>query len=445
MPDWSVTSWQTKPATHQPEYTDTDQLATVVNRLRNLPPLVTSWEIENLKSLLADAANGHRFVLQGGDCAESLTDCTPDAITGKLKIMLQMGLILTYGGNKPVIRIGRFAGQYAKPRTSPTETRDGQTLPSYFGDLVNRIEFTPEARTPNPQRLLHGYQHAAMTLNFIRALIDGGFADLHHPEYLNLESSCDPNLHRQYHEIVKGISESIEFMESVENTSIEKLTRVEFFTSHEGLNLHYESAGTRTVPRRDGFYNLTTHFPWVGHRTRNLNSAHIEYFKGIQNPIAVKIGPNVEPDELLRLADTLNPKNESGRLTFIHRFGSSHIKKCLPPLLRAIRETTQKVLWICDPMHGNTTTTATGQKTRNMQNILDEINEAFTIHRQEGTILGGVHVELSGDGVTECTGGIREIKENDLASNYQSTCDPRLNYEQSLEISFQIANHLKKQ
>lgn len=444
MTTWTPTSWASKEAMQQPQYPDSEAKMRAVAKLRSLPPLVTSWEIERLKSFLADAAAGKRFVLQGGDCAETLDDCTPDAITSKLKILLQMSLVLVLGTRKPVVRVGRFAGQYAKPRSSATETREAVTLPSYFGDLVNEFSFSEKSRTPNPHLMVRGYQHAAMTLNFIRALIDGGFADLHHPEYWDLGFCENATLRNEYLEMVRRINDSIQFMESVSDSSIDRLSRVEFFTSHEGLNLIYESSGTRTVPRRDGYYNLTTHFPWIGERTRNINKAHIEYFRGIRNPIGVKIGPTAQPEDLIALMDILDPDNEPGRLTFIHRFGAEQINKALPPLIQAVREAGRTVLWICDPMHGNTKSTKNGTKTRDFTDIVEEITHAFDIHHQHDSYLGGVHFELTGEHVTECTGGSSGVSESDLGRNYRSHCDPRLNYEQSLELAFLIARRLQQ-
>jgi len=441
--DWSIDSWHARPALQQPTYHDEVAVERAAAKLRRLPPLVTSWEIETLRRHLAEAQEGRRFVLQGGDCAESLDDCNSQVIANKLKILLQMSLVLVIGARKSVVRIGRFAGQYAKPRSSPTETRDGTTLPSYFGDAINEPEFTSEARTPNPHLLVRAYQHSALTLNFIRALIDGGFADLHHPEYWDLGFFEGSPSRKQYENLVQRISEAIRFMETISGNSIEELSRVEFFTSHEGLNLLYESSGTRTVPRRDGYYNLTTHFPWIGERTRQIDGAHVEFFRGIRNPIGVKIGPGATPSDLLRLCEVLNPENEPGRLTFIHRFGADRIADCLPPLLEGVGQAGPRVLWISDPMHGNTMTAAGGQKTRHVDAILREIDQAFTLHEQAGTILGGVHFELTGDDVTECIGGARNLTEADLTRNYRSQCDPRLNYEQSLELAFLIAGHLE--
>ncbi len=443
MKQWSPTSWQKYDALQQPTYPDSDKLECVLNKLHRLPPLVTSWEIERLKSRLADASVGDRFILQGGDCAETMYDCTPEAIAAKLKILLQMSLILVLDAGKPIIRIGRFAGQYAKPRSSPTETRGNQTLPSYFGDLINQSAFTKAARTPDPQHLLQGYQHAAMTLNFIRALIDGGFADLHHPEYLELDFCTHNTLKDNYHKVVKTITQSIQFIEKTSEISMDRLSRVPFFTSHEGLNLLYESAGTRIVPRRDGYYNLTTHFPWIGYRTHQIDGAHVEFFRGLQNPIGVKIGPDANALELLQLTEILNPDNELGKLAFIHRFGATHIVNKLPNLIKTVQDQNKAIVWICDPMHGNNSTTAAGTKTRHIEDILTELNLAFDIHDAATSTLAGVHVELTGEHVTECIGGLSGLTENDLNSNYKSQCDPRLNYEQSLEIAFEIGKRLR--
>ncbi len=446
MTDWSVESWKSRAALHQPVYAEPAAVEQAVRKLRSLPPLVTSWEIERLKHELAEAQAGKRFLLQGGDCSESLADCTSETIANKLKILLQMSLVLVQGARKPITRVGRFAGQYAKPRSSPTETRGGVTLPSYCGDLINSHEFTPEARQPDPHLMVRCYQHAAMTLNFIRSLIDAGFADLHHPEYWELSFCDNAALQDEYHAMVRRLSDSIRFMETIAGQSIDDLTRVEFFTSHEGLHLLYESAGTRTVPRREGYYNLTAHLPWIGDRCRALDGAHVEYFRGIRNPVGVKLGPRATADELLALLDRLNPGNEPGRVVLIHRMGLANVKRILPPLLQAVAASDRRVLWVCDPMHGNTRSVNGGadpaRKTRDFNDILGELDASFDLHASAGTYLGGVHFELTGDHVTECTGGARGLSEADLDANYRSTCDPRLNYEQSLEMSFLIGRRL---
>lgn len=436
--DWTPSSWQRYPQVQQPSYADTDELGRALAQLHELPPLVTSWEILALKRLIAEAAEGRRFVLQGGDCAESFDDCTSPVISNRLKVMLQMSLVLVHGLKLPVVRIGRFAGQYAKPRSADTETRDDVTLPCYRGDIVNGAAFTAESRRADPQRLIRGHAHSAMTMNFVRALIDGGFADLHHPEYWDLAWVEHSPLQSEYRQMVESIGNSLRFMETLAGEAIGSYQRVDFYTSHEALVLHYEQALTRQVPRQWGWFNLSTHYPWIGMRTAALDGAHVEYFRGLRNPIAVKIGPSVTPDQLLRLVDRLDPDGDPGRLTLIHRMGAGKIETALPQLLSAIRLTGRKPLWICDPMHGNTETLANGVKTRRFANIRDELERAFDVHAAAGTRLGGVHLELTGENVTECLGGARDLTESDLARAYKSQVDPRLNYEQSLELAMLI-------
>jgi 3-deoxy-7-phosphoheptulonate synthase len=439
---WTPTSWQARPAAQQPVYPDPKALQLVLSQLARLPPLVTSWEIKNLKHQLAEATRGERFLLQGGDCSESFDDCESSAIASKLKILLQMSLVLVQGGKKRVTRIGRFAGQYAKPRSADSETRDGVTLPSYRGDMINRSGFTAEDRAANPDLLLRAYERSGLTINFIRSLIEGGFADLHHPEYWGLGFVANSPHAAEYMRMVESIGESLRFMETLTGSVMADINRVDFFTSHEGLHLCYEQAQTRTVPRRPGWYNLSTHFPWIGDRTRSLDGAHMEYFRGIANPIGVKIGPSVTPETLLALAERLNPQNEPGRLTFIHRFGSDRVGKCLPPLAEAIRRSGHQVLWCCDPMHGNTETTKSGIKTRRFEKILGEIEASYRILKDAGAHLGGVHFELTGDNVTECIGGASGVTEDDLSRDYRTTLDPRLNYEQAMEMALLLARLL---
>jgi 3-deoxy-7-phosphoheptulonate synthase len=409
--------------------------------MSRLPPIVVSWEVEALREQIAAAQRGERFLLQGGDCAESFEDCESDQIAQKLKILLQMSLVLLHGLKKPIIRVGRMAGQYAKPRSADTETREGMTLPSYRGDLVNRAPFTAEAREPDPQLLLRGYERAALTLNFVRSLVDGGFADLHHPEYWNLSFLHHSPLKDAYQQIVTSIADSLDFFESISGRQVHETKRVEFYTSHEGLHLLYEQAQTRYIPRQQRWYNLSTHLPWIGMRTAALDSAHVEYFRGISNPIAVKVGASMDAQWLQGLVHTLDPNNQPGRLTLIHRFGVKEIERNLPRLIQAVRATGQTVLWVCDPMHGNTETTAGGFKTRRFENILGELEAAFRVHEAEGSYLGGVHFELTGGDVTECIGGARGLKEADLTRAYRSQVDPRLNYEQALELAMLIARH----
>lgn len=444
---WSPDSWKSKLQPHQFLYQDRAAVDTAITKLRAFPPLVTSGEIERLLALLAEAQEGRRFVLQGGDCAEALDDCRPEPITNKLKILLQMSLVLAHGLQRPIVRIGRFAGQYTKPRSSPMETRDGVTLPSYFGDLVNGADFTEPARTPNPHLMVRGYQHAAVTLNFIRALIDSGFADLHHPEQWNMafldHASMRPELRREYQAMAAELASALRFVEAVGETRLGDMNRTEFFTSHEGLNLLYESAQTRQVPRKQGYWNLTTHLPWIGERTRSLDGAHIEFFRGIRNPVGVKVSANADPEEVIRLIQTLNPSDTPGKLVLITRMGAKKVREALPPLLERVRDTGRRVLWVADPMHGNTQSTASGIKTRSFDDILFELTAVFDAHHKAGTILGGVHFELTGEDVTECVGGATGLNEADLARNYTSPCDPRLNYAQAMEMAFLLARHLR--
>ena len=435
---WTATSWRDFTAMQLPSYPDPTELEGVLAELRGLPPLVTSWEILALKQQLAEAQEGKRFLLQGGDCAETFDACSSEVISNRLKVLLQMSLVLVHGLRKPVVRVGRFAGQYAKPRSADTETIDGVTLPTYRGDMVNAPGFSAEARRPDPRRMIKAHARSAMTMNFVRALIDGGFADLHHPEYWNLSWVGHSPLADEYRRMVTAIGDAVRFMETLSGQEVHNLNRVDFYTSHEALLLPYEESLTREVPRHWGWFNLSTHYPWIGMRTAAVDGAHVEYFRGIRNPIALKVGPSVTPDQLLRVMDVLNPEDEPGRLTFIHRMGASHIAARLPPLLDAVRRDGRRVLWVCDPMHGNTEATANGYKTRRFANIGRELEQAFDLHAAAGTRLGGVHLELTGEDVTECLGGARELTEVDLERAYHSTVDPRLNYEQALEVAMLI-------
>jgi len=424
-------------------YASEAALSLAVSHLASLPPLVTSWEVESLKSQLAEAAQGKRFLLQGGDCAEQLHDCNADTIANKLKILLQMSLVLVQGSGKPVIRVGRFAGQYAKPRSEDLERRSGATLPSYRGDLVNRTGFTEAERTPDPELLLRAYERSALTLNFIRSLVKGGFADLHHPENWDLDFARHSPLAGEYHAMAHRVVEALRFMENIGGVRAGEMEWVDFFTSHEGLHLAYEEAQTRQAPSRKRWYNLSTHLPWIGVRTADPSGAHVEYFRGINNPIGVKVGPDMTKRGLVRLLDILHPHDEPGRLTLIHRFGHARIGDCLPRMIEAVRTTGKTVLWCCDPMHGNTRHTADGIKTRHFDDILRELEQAFSIHRASGSSLGGVHFELTGEDVTECLGGARNLSAADLKRAYRSEVDPRLNYEQSLEMAMLIARILR--
>lgn len=440
MNNWSPQSWTTKEVRQQAIYKDEDALNKALNKLSNMPPLVTSWEIYKLKQKLAEVQMGKRFLIQGGDCAESFKDCNSPIISNRLKVLLQMSLVLIHGLKKPIVRIGRFAGQYAKPRSSNEETKDGVTLPSYRGDIVNKIGFTAKEREPDPTRMLVGHASSAMTLNFIRALIDGGFADIRHPEYWNLEWIEHSGQSTEYQEMMKKISDSIGFAEILAGRRLGNLSRVDFYASHEALHLHYEQALTREVPRQDGFFNLSTHFPWIGLRTNQLDSAHVELLRGINNPIGIKVGAETTKEHLVGLCRTLNPTNEAGKITLIHRFGARNIESSLPKMIKTLQDEGIGVVWCCDPMHGNTESTSNGYKTRKFENVKTEVELAMDVHKSENSILGGVHLELTGENVTECLGGARELCEKDLERAYKTQVDPRLNYEQSLEMAMAIVS-----
>jgi len=436
--DWAPDSWQNFSALQQANYPDQKALAMALEKLSGLPPLVTSWEILSLREQIAEAQAGKRFLLQGGDCAESFDECCAPLITNRLKVLLQMSLALVHGLQMPVVRIGRFAGQYAKPRSSDLETRDGMTLPSYRGDLVNAFEFDEKSRIPDPQRLLQAHAYSALTMNFVRSLVDGGFADVHHTEYWDLGWLDHSPLADEFHNLTESLGQSIRFMETITGRDVGSLRRVDFFTSHEALHLHYEQAQTRQVPRQSGWFNLGTHFPWIGMRTAALDGAHVEYFRGIRNPLGIKVGPGMDGDWLASLLEKLNPDRETGRIVLIHRMGETKIEQYLPALIQSVQDTGSPVLWISDPMHGNTESTEDGIKTRRFRKILREMDLAFEIHRDNNSRLGGVHLELTGENVTECTGGARDLSDEDLKRDYKSTVDPRLNYEQSLEIAMFI-------
>ena len=428
----------TKPCSQDVHYPDSSTLDKVKKILSQLPPLVTHYEIENLKQQLAEAAQAKRFLLQGGDCAETFAECSSEKITNQLRILLQMSVILIHGLKKPVIRVGRIAGQYAKPRSQLTETQHDKTLPSYRGDIINDKKFNDKARIPDPYRMLTAYQHSAQTLNYLRALTNGGFADITHPELWNLDFAKNSTMAAEYQKIVSHIQSSLKFIEAISNEP-DTLRRVDFFTSHEALLLPYEGSFTRQHENRK-YYNLSCHLPWIGMRTAQLDHAHVDFFSKIANPIAVKVGPAATPDWLKQLIKILNPHNEPGRLTLITRFGVNKVKELLPKLIKAANSTGIGVLWSCDPMHGNTKTTAEGIKTRHFDDILQELHQTYQIHLQCNSHLGGVHFELTGENVTECTGGARGLKDADLKNAYKSLVDPRLNYEQALEMAMLLAN-----
>jgi len=442
MQEWSPISWQQYSYIQAATYTDKAQLKKIVDQLSLLPPLVTSSEVKKLKKEIARAGRGEAFILQGGDCAESFNDCRPEIISNKLKIILQMSLILLYGLRKPIIRVGRIAGQYAKPRSSDYETINGVTLPSYRGDLVNSPEFTQAAREPNAKLLLQAYNCSAITLNFIRALLDGGFADLSHPQRWDLSFVEHSKQKEEYQAIVNSIADAMDFLDTIDGIQSSSISKVDFYTSHEALHLHYEQALTRKL--KDGlWYNLSTHLPWIGMRTANTDSAHLEFLRGIENPIGIKVGPAATPEWLAEVLSIANPKHEEGRILLYTRLGAKHIDRLLPPLIEAVKKTKIPVTWSCDPMHGNTETTADGIKTRHFDNILHELKQALEIHRTMDSYLGGVHFELTGDNVTECIGGARGLAADDLKKAYHSLVDPRLNYEQSLEMAIQLSRQFR--
>lgn len=441
---WTPTSWQEKKLKQLPEYPDSDKLRESYDTLKKLPPLVTSWEIESLKEKLADVAAGKSFLLQGGDCAESFQLTTSPKIVNMLKVLLQTSFILIHEMGVPVLRVGRIAGQYAKPRSKDFETIEGKEIHNYRGDLINKFEANEEARLPDPERLLEGYHKAGLTLNFLRALSDEGFADLNHPEQWELNFMLNNQYYQEYEAMVQSITKAVRFMETISPDKFSSTQRVDFFTSHEALNLYYDSAQTRKVPRKPGFFNLSAHMVWLGNRTRDLDGGHVEYLRGIENPIGIKVGPPFEIDETLRLIEKLNSNHEPGKIILITRFGKDHIEKQMPGLIQAVKREGFPVIWSSDPMHGNTFSASNNLKTRNFDHILEEIKSAFAIHRSEGSYLGGVHLELTGDNVTECVGGANGLTETGLDQNYETFCDPRLNYEQSLEMAFLVAKEWKQ-
>ena len=444
---WAPSSWRSKPAKHIPaDYPDTAALAQVEDTLRGMPPLVFAGEARRLKSLLGDVANGKAFLLQGGDCAESFKEFSANNIRDTFRLLLQMAVVLTFAGGKPVVKVGRIAGQFAKPRSSPVEVKDGVELPSYRGDNINGMDFTAEERTPDQQRLLRAYGQAASTLNLLRAFATGGYADLHNVHRWTLDFVEGSPQGARYRALSDKIGETLDFMSAVGVTpeSHPTLHQVEFFTSHEALLLGFEEAMTRVDSTSSDWYDTSAHLLWIGERTRQLDGAHIEFCKGIKNPIGMKVGPSVEPEELIRLIDALNPANEAGRLTLYGRFGSDKIEARLPALMAATKREGRSVVWATDPMHGNTLTANNGYKTRPFERILSEVKSFIDVARAEGVHPGGVHFEMTGQNVTECLGGARMLSEGDLGDRYHTHCDPRLNADQSLELAFLVAEKLKE-
>jgi 3-deoxy-7-phosphoheptulonate synthase len=432
--------WRDLPIKQQPAWPDLAEAAAASAEIATMPPLVFAGEIDMLRDRLARAARGDSFLLQGGDCAETFAGATADRIRARVKTLLQMAVVLTYGASMPVVKMGRMAGQFAKPRSNDDETRGDVTLPAYRGDIVNGYDFTPESRTADPRRLVQGYHTAASTLNLIRAFTQGGFADLREVHSWNRGFAANPANHR-YEGLAAEIDRAIKFMEAA-GADFDELKRVEFYTSHEGLLMDYERPMTRIDSRNGTPVNTSAHFLWIGERTRDLDGAHVDYFSRIRNPIGVKLGPTTSPDDMERLIDKLDPDREPGRLTFITRMGAGKVRDALPPLLEAIKGMDATPLWVTDPMHGNGLTTSTGYKTRRFDDIVDEVKGFFESHRAAGTHPGGIHVELTGDDVTECLGGSEHIDEAILATKYESLCDPRLNHMQSLELAFLVAEEL---
>ncbi|MBW9108861.1 class II 3-deoxy-7-phosphoheptulonate synthase [Microbacterium ureisolvens] len=434
--------WRTLPIKQQPQWYDAEAVAAASAELATLPPLVFAGEVDNLRDRLARAASGKAFLLQGGDCAETFAGATAEQIRNRIKTVLQMAVVLTYGASMPVVKMGRMAGQFAKPRSSDTETRGDVTLPAYRGDIVNGYDFTENSRQADPNRLLKGYHTAASTINLIRAFTTGGFADLREVHSWNKGFAQNP-ANQQYERLATEIDRAIKFMEAA-GADFDELKRVEFYTGHEGLLMDYERPLTRIDSRTNTPYNTSAHFLWIGERTRELDGAHVDYFSKIRNPIGVKLGPTTSPETALALIDKLDPHREPGRLTFITRMGAGKIRDALPPLLEAVKDSGATPLWVTDPMHGNGITTPTGYKTRRFDDVVDEVRGFFEAHRSVGTFPGGIHVELTGDDVTECLGGSEQIDEATLATRYESLCDPRLNHMQSLELAFLVAEELEK-
>lgn len=438
----ALDAWRSLPIKQQPQWPDAERVAEVSQQIAALPPLVFAGEVDNLRDRLARAASGRAFLLQGGDCAETFAGATAEQIRNRIKTVLQMAVVLTYGASMPIVKMGRMAGQFAKPRSSDSETRGDVTLPAYRGDIVNGYDFTEGSRQADPGRLLQGYHTAASTLNLIRAFTQGGFADLREVHSWNKGFAQNP-ANQRYERMAAEIDRAIKFMEAA-GADFDELKRVEFFTGHEGLLMDYERPMTRIDSRTDTPYNTSAHFLWIGERTRDLDGAHVDYFSKIRNPIGVKLGPTTTPETALELIDKLDPNREPGRLTFITRMGAGKIRDALPPLLEAVRDSGATPLWVTDPMHGNGITTPTGYKTRRFDDVVDEVRGFFEAHRAVGTFPGGIHVELTGDDVTECLGGSEHIDEAALATRYESLCDPRLNHMQSLELAFLVAEELEK-
>ena len=445
MKKWTLNSWKKFPAKHIPEYQDQKELDLVLSKVKKYPPLVFAGESRSLKKALGDVVQGKAFLLQGGDCAESFAEFNPDNIRDTFKIILQMSLVLTASASVPVVKIGRIAGQFSKPRSSPTEKKDGKELPSYLGDNINGMEFTEKSRQPDAKRLFRAYSQSASTLNLLRAFSQGGFADLRQVHLWNLGFIKD-RTKGKYKEIEDKISDALAFMEAcgINSDNNRRLRTVNFYTSHEALHLPFEQAMTRVDSTTGEYHDTSAHFVWIGDRTRQLDGAHVEFCKGIKNPIGLKCGPTLKADELIKLCNILNPNNEPGRMTLISRFGADNVEKYLPKLIKSVKKEGLNVVWSCDPMHGNTIKAATGFKTRTFDSVVKEVKNFFAVSQSEGRYAGGLPVEMTGQDVTECTGGAQKISEKDLSNRYRTHCDPRLNADQALELAFLISEEIKK-
>lgn len=444
--NWKPESWREKVAEQMPGYKDTQSLSDTEQTLHSMPPLVFAGEARNLKDRLADVSQGKAFMLQGGDCAESFAEFSANKIRDTFRVMLQMAVVMTFAGSVPTVKIGRVAGQFAKPRSSDTETREGQTLPSYRGDSINSLNFTASDREPDPSRMLRSYHQASATLNLLRAFTHGGYADLNRVHKWNLGFVKDSPLGEKYEDLASRIDEALAFMAAcgVTGDKVPSINSTEFYTSHEALLLPYEQALTRVDSLTGDWYDCSAHFLWIGARTHQLDGAQIEFVRGIKNPIGLKCGPHLDPDVLLKLIDLLNPENEPGRLTLISRMGHEEVYKSLPKLIQAVSKEDKNVVWSCDPMHGNTIKAESGYKTRKFDHVINEVKGFFQVHRDQGTYPGGIHLELTGQDVTECTGGAEDIADEDLSNRYHTHCDPRLNANQALELAFIISDELKQ-
>lgn len=443
--NWSPSSWRNKPVLQLPTYGDAEGVKAAEIELSKQPPLVFAGEARQLKKRLGDVANGNGFLMQGGDCAETFGEFSAIKIRDTFRIILQMAIVMTYGGSTPVVKVGRMAGQFAKPRSSDMEEVDGIELPSYRGDIINDIAFTESSRKPDPQRMIKAYHQASATLNLLRAFASGGYADLHQVHGWNLDSVKGSPLAERYEELADRIKDALDFMAAcgITGDTVATIRETEFYTSHEALLLPYEEALTRIDSTTGDWYDTSAHMVWIGARTNQLENAQIEYVSGIKNPLGMKVPPDMDPDDLIRIIDKLNPENEAGRLTLISRMGADNVREKLSPLVRKVRDEGRSVVWSCDPMHGNTEKSSSGYKTRKFDNILKEVKGFFEVHREEGTHAGGVHFELTGNDVTECTGGAYKLSDDALATKYETACDPRLNANQSLELAFLVADELK--